>query len=130
MEDVVINKKPKKTTYIVKKKDNFHQIAEHFDVDVYDIKHWNHLANTTIQPGQKLIIFKESAVSTTVKYARSNQKEKENVSKGKVRFHNVQDGDTLWNISQRYGGISIDKLKKLNGIKNNVVKAGMKLRVS
>lgn len=130
MEDVVINKKPKKTTYIVKKKDNLHQIAEHFDVDVYDIKHWNHLANTTIQPGQKLIIFKESAVSTTVKYARSNQKEKENVSKGKVRFHNVQDGDTLWNISQRYGGISIDKLKKLNGIKNNVVKAGMKLRVS
>ncbi|MEA5428753.1 lytic transglycosylase domain-containing protein [Arcicella lustrica] len=130
MEDVVINKKPKKTTYVVKKKDNLHQIAEHFDVDVYDIKHWNHLANTTIQPGQKLIIFKESAVSTTVKYARSNQKEKENVSKGKVRFHNVQDGDTLWNISQRYGGISIDKLKKLNGIKNNVVKAGMKLRVS
>ncbi|MET3126392.1 membrane-bound lytic murein transglycosylase D [Arcicella rosea] len=130
MEDVVINKKPKKTTYIVKKKDNLHQIAEHFDVDVYDIKHWNHLANTTIQPGQKLIIFKESAVSTTVKYARSNQKEKENVSKGKVRFHNVQNGDTLWNISQRYGGISIDKLKKLNGIKNNVVKAGMKLRVS
>lgn len=130
MEDVVINKKPKKTTYIVKKKDNLHQIAEHFDVDVYDIKHWNHLANTTIQPGQKLVIFKESAVSTTVKYARSNQKEKENASKGKVRFHNVQDGDTLWNISQRYGGISIDKLKKLNGIKNNVVKAGMKLRVS
>lgn len=128
MEDVVINKKPKKTTYIVKKKDNLHQIAEHFDVDVYDIKHWNHLANTTIQPGQKLIIFKESAVSSTVKYARSNHKE--NLGKGKVRFHNVQDGDTLWNISQRYGGISIDKLKKLNGIKNNVVKAGMKLRVS
>ncbi|MDR6563004.1 MULTISPECIES: LysM peptidoglycan-binding domain-containing protein [unclassified Arcicella] len=130
MEDVVINKKPKKVTYVVKKKDNLTQIADHFDVDVYDLKHWNHLDNSTIQPGQKLTIFKESAVSSTVKYARTNTKEKENASKGKVRFHNVQDGDTLWNISQRYGGISIDKLKKLNGIKSNVVKAGMKLRVS
>ncbi len=128
MEDVVINKKPRKTNYIVKKKDNLTQIAHQFDVDVYDLKHWNHLENSTIQPGQKLVIFKEAAVSSTVKYASTHQKE--NVSKGKVRFHNVQDGDTLWNISQRYGGISIDKLKKLNGIKNNVVKAGMKLRVS
>jgi membrane-bound lytic murein transglycosylase D len=130
MEDVVINKKPKKKIYIVRKKDNLSDIAERFDVDVYDIKVWNHINRSTIQPGQKLVIFKETAISSTVKYARSNQKDKENVHKGKVRFHNVQDGDTLWNISQRYGGISIDKLKKLNGIKSNVVKAGMKIRVS
>lgn len=130
MEDVVINKKPKKKIYIVRKKDNLSDIAERFDVDIYDIKVWNHLKRSTIQPGQKLVIFKEVAVSSTIKYARSNHKDKENVRKGKVRFHNVQDGDTLWNISQRYGGISIDKLKKLNGIKSNVVKAGMKIRVS
>lgn len=130
MEDVVINKKPKKKVYVVRKKDNLSDIAERFDVDVYDIKVWNHLKNSMIQPGQKLVIFKEVAVSSTIKYARSNHKDKENVRKGKVRFHNVQDGDTLWNISQRYGGISIDKLKKLNGIKSNIVKAGMKIRVS
>jgi membrane-bound lytic murein transglycosylase D len=77
-----------------------------------------------------LVILKERAVTSQVKYARNNSREKEAVKKGKTKFYSVQNGDTLWNISQRYGGISIDKLKKLNGIKGNVVKAGMKIRVS
>jgi membrane-bound lytic murein transglycosylase D len=130
IEDVVINKKPKKKYYVVRKKDNLTEIAEKFDVEIYDIKVWNHLHKSTIQPGQRLVIYKETAVTSQVKYARSNAREKEAVKKGKTRFYNVQSGDTLWNISQRYGGISIDKLKKLNGIKGNVVKAGMKIRVS
>jgi membrane-bound lytic murein transglycosylase D len=130
IEDVVINKKPKKKYYIVRKKDNLTEIAEKFDVEIYDIKVWNHLHKSTIQPGQKLVIYKETAVTSQIKYARSNAREKEAVKKGKTRFYSVQSGDTLWNISQRYGGISIDKLKKLNGIKGNVVKAGMKIRVS
>ena len=130
IEDVVINKKPKKQYYTVHKKDNLTEIAEKFDVEIYDIKVWNHLQKSMIQPGQKLVIYKEKAVTSQVKYARNNRPEKEAVKKGKTKFYNVQDGDTLWNISQRYGGISIDKLKKLNGIKGNVVKAGMKIRVS
>ncbi len=130
IEDVVINKKPKKQYYTVRKKDNLTEIAEKFDVEIYDIKVWNHLHKSTIQPGQRLVIFKERAVTSQIKYARNNHREKEAVKKGKTKFYNVQNGDTLWNISQRYGGISIDKLKKLNGIKGNVVKAGMKIRVS
>ena len=130
IEDVVINKKPKKKYYTVRKKDNLTEIADKFDVEVYDIKVWNHLRNSSLQPGQKLVIYKETAVTSQVKYARSNHREKESVKRGKTRFHSVQDGDTLWNISQRYGGISIDKLKKLNGIKGNMVKPGMKIRVS
>jgi membrane-bound lytic murein transglycosylase D len=130
IEDVVINKKPKKQYYVVRKKDNLTEIADKFDVEIYDLKVWNHLQKSTIQPGQKLVILKEKAVTSQVKYARSNAREKEAVKKGKTKFYNVQNGDTLWNISQRYGGISIDKLKKLNGIKGNVVKAGMKIRVS
>jgi membrane-bound lytic murein transglycosylase D len=130
IEDVVINKKPKKQYYVVRKKDNLTEIADKFDVEIYDIKVWNHLQKSTIQPGQRLVILKERAVTSQVKYARNNSREKEAVKKGKTKFYSVQNGDTLWNISQRYGGISIDKLKKLNGIKGNVVKAGMKIRVS
>ena len=130
IEDVVINKKPKKQYYVVRKKDNLTEIADKFDVEIYDIKVWNHLQKSMIQPGQKLVIFKEKAVTSQVKYARNNNREKEAIKKGKTKFYNVQNGDTLWNISQRYGGISIDKLKKLNGIKGNLVKAGMKIRVS
>lgn len=130
MEDVVIRKKPKKKYYIVRRSDNLSDIADKFNVDVFDIKVWNHLRKSTIVPGQKLLILKESAVSSTVKYADARRKDKEAVRKGKIRFHRVESGDTLWNISQRYGGLSVDKLKKLNGIRGNVVRPGTKLRVS
>lgn len=129
VEDV-IKRKPKKITYKVHKGDNLFAIADKFNVEVYDLKVWNKLRKSGIQTGQTLVIFKESAVTSSEKYARSNVREKEDIRKGKIKFHTVEQGDTLWNISQRYGGISVEKLKKMNGIKGNVVKAGMKLRVS
>ncbi len=128
VEEVVLRKKPKKKIYVVRRGDNLFDIANKFDVDVYDLKVWNKLKKSSLQPGQKLTILKESAVTSSEKYAKSNRKEKP--VRGKAKFHTVEDGDTLWNISQRYGGISIEKLKKMNGIKGNVVRAGMKIRVS
>lgn len=129
VEDV-IKRKPKKITYKVRKGDNLFAIADKYNVEVYDLKIWNKLRKSGIQTGQTLVIFKENAVTSSEKYASSNTKDRENIRKGKIKFHTVEEGDTLWNISQRYGGISVEKLKKMNGIKGNIVKAGMKLRVS
>lgn len=43
-------------------------------------------------------------------------------------YHTVADGDTLWNISRRYG-TTVDELKKLNKLNDNNIKKGMRLRV-
>lgn len=43
-------------------------------------------------------------------------------------FHTVDRGDTLWNISQRYQ-TTVDKVKKLNNLRDNTIRRGMKLRV-
>lgn len=43
-------------------------------------------------------------------------------------YHTVVKGDTLWNISQRYG-TSVDELKKLNNLPDNNIKLGQQLRV-
>ncbi|NRB47840.1 MAG: LysM peptidoglycan-binding domain-containing protein [Saprospiraceae bacterium] len=43
-------------------------------------------------------------------------------------YHTVSDGDTLWNISRRYG-TTVAELKKLNKLNNNNIKKGMRLRV-
>lgn len=43
-------------------------------------------------------------------------------------YHQVAKGDTLWNISQRYG-LTVDKLKQLNGLSNNTISIGQELRV-
>ncbi|MBC3541732.1 transglycosylase SLT domain-containing protein [Rufibacter sediminis] len=43
--------------------------------------------------------------------------------------HHVQAGDTLWNISKRYNNVSVEKLRKVNKLKGDDLKPGMKLIV-
>ena len=45
-----------KQTYIVKRGDTLHSIAEKFDVAVADLKRWNKKSGNRIQPGNKLTI--------------------------------------------------------------------------
>jgi membrane-bound lytic murein transglycosylase D len=44
-----------------------------------------------------------------------------------TKTYTVQPGDTLWEISKRLPGVSIEKLKSLNSLKNNKLKPGQKL---
>lgn len=43
-------------------------------------------------------------------------------------YHTVSTGDTLYNISRRYG-LSVKELMRLNGMENNVIRKGQELRV-
>ncbi|WP_036302779.1 LysM peptidoglycan-binding domain-containing protein [Methylotenera sp. L2L1] len=50
------NASDKKKTYIVRRGDTLHSIAEKFDVAVADLKRWNKKSSSHIKPGAKLII--------------------------------------------------------------------------
>lgn len=52
----------KTKTYIVKRGDTLHSIAEKFDVAVVDLKRWNKISNNRIQPGSRLTIVQSDAV--------------------------------------------------------------------
>ena len=43
-------------------------------------------------------------------------------------FHTVATGDTLYNISRKYG-LSVQELMGLNGLENNVIRKGQQLKV-
>ncbi len=43
-------------------------------------------------------------------------------------FHTVEKGDTLYNVSRRYG-LTVDALKKLNNMTSDTISIGQKLRV-
>ncbi len=43
-------------------------------------------------------------------------------------YHTVKSGDTLWNISQRYG-TTVEKLVELNNLQNYNIRIGQRLRV-
>jgi LysM repeat protein len=55
---------------------------------------------------------------------------KPNQEKNKVILHKVQTGDTLWNISQKYGGISIEKIREINGLNSkSVIQKGQVIKI-
>lgn len=45
-----------------------------------------------------------------------------------ARFHTIVKGDTLYNISKRYG-LTVDQLRKLNGMTDDYIQIGQQLRV-
>ncbi len=123
-------RKVKKKTYTVKRGDVLNRIAEKYDVDMYDLKVWNHLKSSKIMVGQKLVILDDvEEVVEVERTIKEERKSKKSIEHTKPKYHVVQRGDTLWSISQRYGGISVEKIKKMNGLRSNSVKKGQKLKI-
>ena len=47
----------------------------------------------------------------------------------RTRIHTVKKGDNLYRISKMYKGVTVDDIKKLNGLKNNDLQVGQKLKI-
>lgn len=119
--------------YRVRSGDYLGKIAERYGVGVSQIKGWNGLRGNNLRVGQRLTIYPRKAVATTETKATPNQPKRSNVPvkmpKDPSKVHVVQSGDSLWTISRKYPGVTIDNLKKWNGLSSNNLKPGTKLRL-
>ena len=118
------------TEHIVDRGETIGIIARKYDVSISDIKDWNKIEDSNIQLGAKLIVGKKYVVSTDTK---NTQTKKENIAvndRDEVKLYYVKKGDSLFSIAKKYPGVSISDLKKWNGIKNERLKAGMKLKIN
>lgn len=134
--ETVVAQPSRKQTYVVKRGDNLGDIADRYNIALSDLKKWNHLHSSTLQKGQKLVILNGVTKTPTERLSgpgSANVQKKVVVvaptKRFKPRYHRVQDGDTLWNIAQRYSGLTIDQLKKMNHIRSNALRPGQKLIV-
>jgi membrane-bound lytic murein transglycosylase D len=117
---VVVPAEPTTVTHKVKSGDNLGSIARKYGVSVQQIKRWNKLKSTNIQPGQKLTIHTSS--STVAQESEAPQRSKNATYK-------VKSGDTFYSIARKHG-VSPDDLMKHNNIKSaSGLKAGMTLRI-
>ena len=100
--------------YKVRNGDFLGKIAARYGVRVSQIKQWNGLRNNNLRIGQRLTIYPRNSgigkKTTTTASVR-----KQNFPPG-TKVHTVRSGDSLWTISRKYPGISVDNLKKWNGI--------------
>ena len=114
--------------YKVRSGDYLGKIAERYGVGVSQIKRWNGLRSNNLRVGQRLTIFPRKPYTNQVAKTTRPKVSTEGAAKaGKI--HVVQSGDSLWTISRKYPGISVDNLKEWNGLSGNNLKPGTKLKL-
>ena len=99
--------------YRVKNGDYLGRIAKAHNVHVFEIKEWNKLKSANLDVGDKLVIY-------VMKF--DPLKSEKNLS-GKNKYI-IQKGDTLWDIAQKYNGLSVWKIKELNNMQDDNLKPG------
>lgn len=112
--------------YKVRSGDFLGKIAERYGVGVSQIKRWNGLRSNNLRIGQRLTIYPKKNATAAVQ-PKSTPARTAVANNSKV--HEVQSGDSLWTISRKYPGISIDNLREWNGISGNNLKPGTKLKL-
>ncbi len=114
---------PSKIRYRVKSGDYLGRIASKYGVGVSQIKQWNGMRNNNVRVGQSLIIYPRK----TGQDIASNVDVKSNSTSEKT--YTVRNGDSLWSISQKFPGVSVQNIKKWNDISGTNLKPGTTLKI-
>ena len=104
-----ITAKPQEGTYVVKSGDSLWAIANKYATTVNELKALNNLTSNNLSIGQVLKVPTETVAVEENAYT-------------------VKAGDSLWNISKKYG-ITVNELKKLNNLTSDNLSIGQVLRV-
>lgn len=107
--------------HVVKSGENLSVIARKYKCSVTELKEWNKLKSNTLQVGQTLIVYpptenEDSKVTTT--------------TSGGYVIYKVKSGDNLYDIANKFDGVTISQICSLNDIsKNSVLKVGQELKI-
>lgn len=111
--------------YRVRSGDVLGSIAIRYGVRVSDLQKWNNLRSNTIRIGQPLNIWLKSTSSPTAVLASAKPKPVTPLPASKT--YTVQPGDTLWDISKKFEGLTIEKIKSLNNLTSSKLQPGQRL---
>ncbi len=135
-----------KVIYTVKSGDNVGYISSWFHVRSSDLRYWNNINRNIIRIGQKLAIYVPEKSKMKYEKFDSMSFAQKQASIGKTTttatkpeskpldpnyvYYTVRKGDTIWDIAQKYAGISSDEIMQLNQLKNDRgLYIGQKLKI-
>lgn len=125
-----------RVNHIVKKGETLASIAEQYGVSPNDIRTWNNLKTATLKSKQRLRVHspEDAALATAAADSAGIAALKVSVKKrGKGHgpssgTHVVRSGETLSTIAKRHG-VSIQKLRQVNGLSGSSIRAGQRLKL-
>lgn len=115
-----------RVVYKVRSGDVLGSIAIRHSVRVSDIKKWNNLRSDVIRTGQRLNIWVKPGQAHQAVASAKPVTAKD--LQGRTTYI-VQPGDTLWDISKKFNGLTIEKIKALNKLNDTKIQPGQKLLV-
>ena len=129
----------------VKAGETLSSIAKAYEVSIDDIKTTNNLRRNAVRVGQQLkittsapqVLVENTVKTVTNKPAINNTQtqqkkptttQKKPASDTKATSHSVKKGESLSTIARKYG-VTISALKSANGLKNDNLRIGQKLKI-
>ncbi len=110
--------------HTVRRGDSLGALANRYHTSVTHLKKLNGLRGTTIHAGQKLKVGSMTKAVTAKTPTRTTQPAAAYI------YYEVQPGDTLYNIAERYPGVTVDDLRRMNEeLEQGGLQPGRKIKV-
>ena len=110
--------------YKIKPGDSIGSIAEKYGVKVSDIRNWNNISGNKILSGSTLKIYSDTNLNDI-----PNETIKTTKNVKSTDTYTVKSGDSLYSIASK-NNTTVAKLKSLNNLNTNNIKAGQKIRLN
>lgn len=119
---------PASTVHVVARGENLTAIARRYSVKTADLIALNHIANANrLRVGQELVVPAAAGVETGMSAGVKPVPASSGATESDVEYTVVR-GDYLGKIASRHG-TTVAAIKQRNGLKNDVVRVGQKLRI-
>ncbi|WP_035479498.1 lytic transglycosylase domain-containing protein [Gelidibacter mesophilus] len=121
-----------KSSYRVVSGDNLGKIARQHGVRVSQLKSWNGLRSNNLRIGQRLTVYRTQPATSAPKSASTSSSKATSNStvSNTTKTYKVRSGDSLWSISNKFPGVSIQNIKDWNDISGSNLKVGTTLKIS
>lgn len=114
---------PSSGRYQIRSGDTLGGIADRFGISISDLRSWNNIRGNRIIAGDTLVVGSGGSTSSSAPATTASS-----ASNGAAIRYRIRSGDNLAVIAKRHS-VSIDDLRKWNGLRGSTIQAGKTLIV-